>query len=101
MNTRSVPHISMAPSLSFAPFDIPPTQVDFPSTQVDFEQTQPDIPSTQIDFSPTQIAPSVGLHQQRDSGFLPAVPENVPIYHMGTPRVANVARSSSSVGTPA
>ena len=92
MNTRSVPHIPLLPSMSFTPFDIPPTQVDVPATQPDYEPTQRDIPDTQIDYTPTQI---------NQSGFLPAVPENVPIFHMGTPRVANVARSTSSVGAPA
>ena len=62
MNTRSVPHISMLPSMSFSPFDIESTQVDIPATQPDFTPTQRD---TQIDQTPTPVVPSVGLHQQK------------------------------------
>ena len=92
MNTRSMSHIPMLPSLSFSPFAVPPTQPDIPPTQPDYEPTQLDIGDTLIDYSPTQI---------NDTGFLPTVPENVPSFHVGTPRVAQFARSSSSVGARA
>ena len=92
MNTRSMPHIPMVLSLSFSPFAAPPTQPDIPPTQPDYDPTQLDVDDTMIDYTQTQI---------NDTGFLPSVPENVPTFHMGTPRVAHVARSSSSAGVPA
>ena len=92
MNTRSMPHIPMLPSLSFTPFAVAPTQPDIPPTQPDYEPTQLDFDDTMNDYTPTQI---------NDTGFLPTVPENVPTFHVGTPGVAHVARSSSSAGAPA
>ena len=55
MNTRSMPHIPMVPSLSFSPFAVPPTQLDIPPTQPDYDPTQLDVDDTMIDYTQTQI----------------------------------------------